>query len=141
MQTSPQFPRLGASACVWRQGRVLLVERAKPPANTFALPGGAVEAGETAFEAARRELLEETGIACDLHVLVGLYDVIRRDSQGLVTFHYAIACYAGLARAGEAVAASDARQVVWVRPSELAHYHLAPNVGPAIERARQLLGL
>ena len=59
-----------------RRGRVLLV--AQPGANALALPGGKLEAGESAAGAALRELREETGIAltadrlCDLGLLIEL---------------------------------------------------------------------
>ncbi len=62
-----QFPRLGASACVWKAGKVLLVQRAKAPVGLWSLPGGQVEWGETALAAAERELLEETGITARSH--------------------------------------------------------------------------
>jgi 8-oxo-dGTP diphosphatase len=142
MSVPQQFPRLGASACVFRDGRVLIVQRAKPPAQgIWSLPGGHVEPGETALAAAQRELGEETGIAAHLEHLVGLFDIIRRDDQGAVTLHYAIACYAGLWRSGEAAAASDAMAVRWVRPTELSGLAFAPHVTEAIGRARTLLNL
>lgn len=50
-----------ASICVFRGPRVLLVRRAKPP-FLWSLPGGRVEPGETAEQAAMRELHEETGV-------------------------------------------------------------------------------
>ncbi|MDO8352551.1 MAG: NUDIX domain-containing protein, partial [Aestuariivirga sp.] len=49
------FPRLGASACVWKAGKVLLVQRARAPVGLWSLPGGQVEWGETALAAAARE--------------------------------------------------------------------------------------
>ncbi len=137
-----QFPRLGASACVWRGPRVLLIQRAKPPlVGVWSLPGGHVEAGETALDAARRELLEETGVTADLTQLAGLYEVIRHDLDGQVSVHFAIACYAGQWLAGEAVAASDALSVRWVLPEEMGGLTFAPNVREAIGQARVLLGL
>jgi 8-oxo-dGTP pyrophosphatase MutT (NUDIX family) len=45
-------------------GRVLAVSRPDPPWR-YALPGGSVEPGESYEEAARRELLEETGVLAD----------------------------------------------------------------------------
>lgn len=46
-----------------RDGRFLLVRRGHAPSHgLFAFPGGRVEAGESDEEAARRELLEETGL-------------------------------------------------------------------------------
>jgi len=141
MTQSQQFPRLGASACVWRNGKVLLVERAKPPAGLWSFPGGHVEPGETAIAAARRELQEETGIGAQLVHFVGLYEIIRHGPGGDLALHYAIACYAGLAEPGEPRAASDAKAVQWVDPAELSRFALAPHIAAAAERARHLLNL
>ena len=137
MTGAEQRPKLGVSACVWRDGKVLLVERAKPPKGMWAFPGGHVELGETLEAAAARELHEETGLMADFHGLLGLYDVIRRDQSGLVTIHYVIACYLGTARPGEAVAASDAAAAEWAEPGNLGRYMLAPNIADAVARAQE----
>ena len=139
MRIVQQFPRLGASACVWRDGRVLLIERAKPPLGLWSLPGGHVELGESVAAAAQRELLEETGLAAQLDHFVGLYDIIRRNASGRVIVHYAVACHAGMAAEGEPRAASDAKAVRWVAPAEMGGFSLAPNIAEAVERARLLL--
>jgi 8-oxo-dGTP diphosphatase len=140
MGNTQQLPRLGVSASVWRDGRVLLVQRAKPPVGIWAFPGGHVEPGERLEEAVARELREETGLAAQFEGLLGLYDVIRRDAEGLVSVHYVIACYAGHACPGEAVAASDAAAVAWADPGDLGGYQLAPNIAEAIVAAQRLLG-
>jgi ADP-ribose pyrophosphatase YjhB (NUDIX family) len=137
-----QFPRLGVSACVWRDGSVLLIRRAKPPlAGVWSLPGGHVDPGETALEAAHRELHEETGVTAGLTHLVGLYDIIRRDDRDRLTVHYAIACYAGLWLAGEPRAGDDALAPRWTEPGRFSGMTFAPNVAEAIARARTLLGI
>ena len=137
MTPAQQFPKLGASACVWKEGKVLLVQRAKPPLGLWSLPGGHVEFGETALAAAERELMEESGVTADLTTFVGLYEIIRKKPL----FHYAIACYGGVWRSGVAHAASDALEARWLAPAEFSSLDFAPNVREAIVQARTLLGL
>lgn len=136
MTALQQLPKLGASACVWKDGKVLLIQRAKPPLRLWSLPGGHVEFGETALAAAERELLEESGVVADLTAFVGLYEIIRERPA----FHYAIACYGGVWRSGDAHASSDALDTRWVSPLELDSLDFVPNVREAIVRARVLLG-
>lgn len=139
MSGEQQRPKLGVSACVWRDGKVLLVERAKPPKGIWAFPGGHVELGESLEQAAARELHEESGLTARFEGLLGLYDVIRRDDSGQVSIHYVIACYLGLAGPGEPVAGSDAALARFVDPDRLGDYALAPNIAAAVSTARQRL--
>jgi 8-oxo-dGTP diphosphatase len=140
MSNSRLFPRLGASACVWRGDRVLIVQRGKPPlAGVWSLPGGAVEPGETVKAAAARELMEETGVAAELTQLVDIADVIRRDRRGAIEFHYAIACYTGLWKAGEPMAQSDAQAARWASLSELDGLTMTEGTLAIIAKARAML--
>jgi 8-oxo-dGTP diphosphatase len=136
MTALQQLPKLGASACVWKDGKVLLIQRAKPPVGVWSLPGGHVEFGETALAAAQRELLEESGVKAELTAFVGLYEIIIEKPA----FHYAIACYGGVWRSGDAHASSDALEIRWLDPAELDSVDLAPNVREAIALAKTLLG-
>ncbi len=137
MRPSPQLPKLGASACVWRDGRVLLIQRAKPPVGLWSLPGGHVGFGETSLAAAARELIEETGVVAELSEFVGLYEVIHKEPP----VHYTIACYCGHWKSGEAAAASDALSAEWLAPSELEGLEFVPNIRAAVARSRLLLKL
>jgi len=52
----PQRPILAVSAAIVRDGKVLVVRRARKPAlGVYTLPGGGVETGETLIEAATRD--------------------------------------------------------------------------------------
>ena len=128
---------LSASACIWRDSKVLLIKRGKPPGKgLWSLPGGKIEPGETALEAAKRELFEETQVRANLHHAMGPYEVKRGDAV-----NYSIICFAGLHVSGEAVASSDAAEVAWIYPQDINGFELAPNIAQAIADAKQLLNL
>ena len=56
-RTYPATPVLAVSAAIIRDGKVLIVRRARPPAGgLYTLPGGGVEVGETLIEAVVREV-------------------------------------------------------------------------------------
>lgn len=63
---------VGDAAIIDDAGRLLLIQRADN--GLWAMPGGAFEVGETPAEGARREALEETGVACAPVALVGVFD-------------------------------------------------------------------
>ncbi|MBO0742112.1 MAG: NUDIX domain-containing protein, partial [Hyphomicrobiaceae bacterium] len=96
------WPRCGASAAVFRGEAILLIVRAKGALKgLWSLPGGHIEPGETARAAARREVLEETGVEADIDALVDVHDVILRASDGALSAHYLIAVFCGRWRSGE----------------------------------------
>ena len=136
------FPKLGVSACVWKDSKVLLIQRAKVPlSGSWYFPGGHVELGEAALAAANRELLEETGVRADLKSLIGIYDVIRRDATGAIAVHYAIACYGGHWRGGEVSPASDALAARWFDPADFGSIDVDAQVRDATQRAKLCLNL
>jgi ADP-ribose pyrophosphatase YjhB (NUDIX family) len=52
-------------------GEILLIKRSDN--DNWALPGGAIDIGESMTQAAVRETKEETGIDCEITGLVGIY--------------------------------------------------------------------
>ena len=140
IEQRPCWPRLGASTAVFRGGSVLLGERGKGAlAGMWSLPGGHVEPGEPAREAARREVLEETGVVAEILGLVDLHEVIRRTTDGAVSWHYVIAVHYGIWQAGEPVAASDCREARFVALTELASVPLTDGAEAIIRRAARLI--
>jgi ADP-ribose pyrophosphatase YjhB (NUDIX family) len=138
-RTYPQRPILAVSAAIFRDGKVLVVRRARKPAlSLYTLPGGAVETGETLLQAVAREVREETALDIEPVGLAGQRDVIVRDAQGCVERHFVILCFAARWRAGEPVLNEELDDARWLAPAELAALHttdgLAEIVAAAAER-------
>jgi ADP-ribose pyrophosphatase YjhB (NUDIX family) len=119
-RTYPDRPYLAVSAAIIRDGHVLIVRRARPPAHgVFTLPGGVVEAGETLLEAVIREVQEETALAIEPVGLAGFREVIVRDTDNRVVRHFVILPIAARWIAGEPRLNEELAEARWLRPSEL----------------------
>lgn len=137
----PDRPWVGIGVIAFRGEHVLLVRRGKPPRlGMWSLPGGAQHVGERAEAAARRELMEETGIEVGPLELAAVIDAISHDeATGAVRFHYTIVDYCAHWTAGEARPGDDVAAVAWALPEELAVYDLTPEVHRVIALARARL--
>lgn len=125
MREYPSSPQVGIGIVLMRGDEVLLVKRGRAPAlGQWSLPGGAQELGETAEACARRELLEETGLAAGPVHMVAHVDSIHHDAAGRVQYHYTILDFAAHYVAGEPVAGDDVSEVAWVHPDHFDHYDL-----------------
>lgn len=107
-------------AVVKEQGRVLLVRRGQAPnRNRWGFPGGKIEPGETIAAAAERELLEETGLQARAGRVLTTLDAMDHGPAGELRHHYLLVAVACQWQSGEAVAASDAAEVLWVPVNEM----------------------
>jgi ADP-ribose pyrophosphatase YjhB (NUDIX family) len=135
----PQRPFLAVSAAIVRDGKVLVVRRARNPAlSLYTLPGGVVETGETLLQAVAREVREETALTIDPVGLAGHREAIVRDGQGRVDRHFVILCFAARWLAGQPVLNEELDDARWLDPAELSDLRttegLAEIVAAAIER-------
>jgi 8-oxo-dGTP diphosphatase len=119
-RTYPTRPYLAVSAAIFRDGRVLVVRRAQPPANgLYTLPGGGVELGETLTEAVIREVREETGLEIEPLTLAGYRQLIARDNAGRIERHFVILPFTARWVAGEIALNEELAEAHWLKPSEI----------------------
>jgi len=110
----PSRPILAVSAAVFREGRVLLVRRARAPLiGHFSLPGGVVEVGETLAQAVARELMEEVGVAAEIVAFNRHLEAIAREGERIRT-HYVIASFVARWISGEPRFSDEVDRVEWV---------------------------
>ena len=116
----PGCPQVAVGAVVFKEDKVLLVLRGKPPAeNHWSIPGGCVELGETLQEAAKREIREETGLFIQVREPVYTFDVIERDHKGEILFHYVIVDLEADYVSGELRPGDDAVDVCWASSQDV----------------------
>jgi 8-oxo-dGTP diphosphatase len=135
----PERPVVGIGTVVWSGDQVLLVRRGRPPrVGQWSLPGGAQELGETVAETARREVREEAGIEILLAPEpIATIDLIERDPDGRVRFHYTLIDFLAEAEQGELQAGDDAAEARWFALDELPALGLWTETVRIIERARR----
>jgi ADP-ribose pyrophosphatase YjhB (NUDIX family) len=126
-------PTVAVAAIVYDpEGRVLLVERGKPPGEgLWTVPGGRLEASETLAQGVAREVREETGLLVEVGALACVVERMGDD------FHYVILDYVARTIGGELAAGSDARAVKWVDEGELQKLPLTDGLQEVLARARK----
>lgn len=134
-------PQPSVGTVCFRGEDVLLIRRGtKPLAGDWSMPGGRIEFGERAEDAALRELEEETGVTARLIGLVDVVDAIFSSrTTGAVARHYLLFDYAAVWVSGEPVAGDDADHAEWMSPARLAELPLWAETRRVIEAARELV--
>jgi ADP-ribose pyrophosphatase YjhB (NUDIX family) len=106
-------------------GEILLIRRSDN--DNWALPGGAIDLGESAAQAAVRETKEETGIDCEITGLVGIYTdpkhIILYTSNGEARQEFSIVMTARPV-GGKPTTSSESTEVRWVPSTDAQDYRM-----------------
>jgi 8-oxo-dGTP diphosphatase len=136
--TPPARPQLAVSGVIFRDGKVLLVRRARSPGKGFySLPGGRVEFGESLHTALHREISEETGLKVEIVGFAGWREVLPSTGGG--GGHYLIMSFAARWIANEPDLNEEHDDFKWLAPEGLSGLKLTGGLVEVIEAARRLL--
>jgi 8-oxo-dGTP diphosphatase len=130
-------PQLAVSAAIFRDGKVLLVRRARSPGKGFySFPGGRVEFGETLQTALHREVDEETALRIEIVGLSGWREVVpSKPGHG----HYVILSFAARWTGGEPVLNDELDDFKWLAPHALGDLKLTDGLPDMLNAASRLI--
>lgn len=109
-------------------GRLLLIRRTDN--DLYAIPGGALELGETLTQTVQREVMEETGIAVEVTGLIGVYsdpDHVIEFTDGEVRQEFSI-CFRADPTGGKPRTSNESKEVLWVAPDDLDGLNIHPSI-------------
>jgi len=125
----PERPIVGVGIIIKRDDKYLLIKRASnPDKGLWSVPGGLIEVGEKAVDAAAREALEETGLVVDVKERVGVFDKIECDEAGKVLYHFIIIHFSAEPKGGELKPMDDALDAVWVTREQFKDYEITKSL-------------
>jgi 8-oxo-dGTP diphosphatase len=134
----PSHPQLAVSAAIFRDGRILLVRRARSPGLGFySLPGGRVEFGESLDAALHREVDEETGLKIEIISLAGWREVLPGTTGG---GHYLIMSFASRWIGNEPVLNDEHDDFKWLAPDAIGDLRVTGGLQEVIQSAQRVLG-
>jgi 8-oxo-dGTP diphosphatase len=115
-------PTPTADIILQRDSKILMVRRKKDPfKGQLALPGGFINEGETAEEAARREAIEETSLEVEPIEILGVYSDPKRDPRK----HIMSTVFVGIIVGGSDKAGDDAESIEWVELGNIEKQEIA----------------
>ena len=133
-------PQLAVSAGIFRDGKILLVRRAREPSKgVYTFPGGRVEFGESLIEALAREVREETGLVIEVIGLAGFREALPSKTGG--HGHFVILPFAARWIANEVTLNDELDDARWLVPGALGTIPITLGLEATIEAARRIAGV
>jgi ADP-ribose pyrophosphatase YjhB (NUDIX family) len=111
-----------------KAGRLLLIRRTDN--DLYAIPGGALELGETLTQTVQREVMEETGIAVNVTGLIGVYsdpEHVIEFTDGEARQEFSI-CFRANPTGGDLRTSDESKEVLWVAPADLDALNIHPSI-------------
>ena len=116
----PTRPIASVAACVFKDDRILLVQRGTPPSKgQWSVPGGAIELGESFKDTAKRELDEECGVEIEVDDIFDVEDFIIRDEDDNIQYHYVVTYVTANYISGNIRPGPEEMDVCWATKEEL----------------------
>ena len=111
-----EYPVIGVGVVVFRECKVLLIRRGKPPfAGRWSIPGGRLEFGESLESGVLRELEEETAVNAKIIGQIGVFEALPGVEDNVpFSGHVVMVDYAAEWLAGEPRAGDDATEAEFV---------------------------
>lgn len=109
-------------------GRILMIRRTDN--DLYAIPGGALELGETLTQTVQREVMEETGIDVQVTDMIGVYsdpEHVIEFTDGEVRQEFSI-CFRAAPAGGNLRTSNESKEVLWVAPGDLGELNIHPSI-------------
>jgi ADP-ribose pyrophosphatase len=133
------MPQVAIGGVVMKDDKILLVKRHQEPhKGEWAIPGGSVKLGETLQGAVEREVREETGLVVNAKDPMHVFDLIERDEQGHLRFHYVIVDLRAEYVAGTLHPSDDAIDAQWFSPKEIKDIRITETTKEFLEKIQFL---
>lgn len=138
--TPTDRPQLAVSAGIFRDGKILLVRRAREPSKgIYTFPGGRVEFGESLTDALAREVREETGLEIEILGLTGFREALPGKTGG--HGHFVILPFAAKWVANDVALNDELDDAKWLVPDELKSLPITLGLEATIAAARRIVGI
>jgi ADP-ribose pyrophosphatase len=136
----PPQPLVGVSVLISnKEGEILLVKRRNEPGrNLWSIPGGLIELGEPIKKAAEREAEEETGLKIKIKKLLDVLDVIVRNENNKIKFHYVLIVFSAHPIKGHLKLSSEHWDIKWVSIKEAKRYDLTKTCRKLLKKFKKL---
>jgi len=114
---------------------VLMIQRGKEPGRgRWSIPGGRLRLGERVRDGVEREVFEECGVRIRPGDLLGVADLIQRDDDGRIRYHYVLIDLTAEYLSGNPRPSSDALAARWVPFDELFAFEMPDRLRRLLDR-------